>query len=167
MSRPITKEQIQQSGQANIVFIETLTSDPTFFDKDEVLLHVSFQLLVNFVEEEWMTNENFSPDNFPDFEREQRAWFEQLRTPISPENPAFFPDDPEINDETNLANKEQAEAEEALLDLYKWWKYDRKEERAALHRNSMQEMMPLITEFDDREQEMFEKLARYRRAMWI
>jgi hypothetical protein len=159
---PITKEQVRLSGQSNVIFIDTIPPNHCFVDKDEVLLHVSFQLLVNFIENELMMEGNFSPDRFYDFEKDQRDWFEKLRTPISSGDPEFNPNDTEINEQINLWNKEQAEAEEALLDLYKWWKFDRQEEMTAWRNDPLEGMAKL----DDKEQEMLEKLVRYRRSMW-
>jgi len=133
--------------EPSVLKIRTLGSDKyKWVDKDYILLHASFELLVQFIENEWIPFEGLQDKPFSEFEEAMRKWCVELRS-----GGDMFSD----------ADKEQADAQEALLDLYKWWTIEHPEE--IRHRHDSPED---LKKFDKREQEMLEKLIKYRGAMW-
>ena len=125
-----------------ILEISSLSHDGQY-DKDRIMLHAAFSLLVSFVEEEWMGDET----SFEQFEVEMRKFNDEIRNGV--------------HEGTTNSDIEHANANDVILDLYKWWKNDYP--RELQNRSQSVENMK---SFDLKEQEMLEKLVKYRGAMW-
>ena len=101
----------------NVIKIPTLPR--TYQEPFDVLLHGSFQVLVDFVEEEqipwveaWTGKKNL---------RAEDAFRTQLSDYLKDQcHPDYEPSEDEIE-----ALKHQAWREGEILDLYNWWKYER------------------------------------------
>lgn len=127
---------------------------PGYCDKDTLLLHASFDLLVKFVEEEcaWMSY------CCSDIHKSEKPWYYPAQLWVDKNGQRLGI--AHLNWECSLVNElgcqTQAKAAKELKALYFWWKEYLKKDSAYWN----------LTETFDKETEMLIRLAKVRGKMW-
>ena len=139
----------------NRLHIKTLSC--RYHDKDEILLHAAFQLLVNYVENE-CDNEWFSLDKPFDIE-------EELKTTYSKE----WCDD-EMRQKVTLQLEEQNRIQKEIKDLYIWWTINRpfiiEQERKRLELIDYEGILESDEKQEKEDDEMLLRLIKVRKSLW-
>lgn len=155
--------------QYNIIRIATLK--PTWMDKDEILLHANFQILVDFIEVEkaWMMT--LSEDvKVPWYKKpffrsrelglkhlEWESQLDQDPNSSSYQQPAWTDGYPS-----------QAEAARQQKRLYLWWKdvYPNREDAYDNYDIDTNELLDIEQRYKDEEQEALQMLMKIRFQLW-
>jgi len=148
------------TNRYNVVKIPTLK--PGYYDKDRILLHASFALLVDFVEHEkacmqsWLCNEKKTKQNAVELGLKYLDWEIGLK---------YGPDDFTPEDDPNYGQPTpQSKNSLEIKALYLWWKsyLIREKEFYENYDYTFEEELNFYHEAD----EMLARLAKVRGSLW-
>ena len=149
---------------------------PGYYDKDEVLLRVNFQLMVDYVEVElaWMqvifdkeaAEEYGAPSRW--WKRlSGRSWRSELAG-LDYLNWACNLDNPDNGEDEGYreASKSQAEFSRELLLIYAWWKHIRPQRIDPWTQKDTTKAFDIEESYDKEDEEMLCRLMKIRKGLW-